>query len=249
MHDMRKSHGETKGRPPHSFGRSRASCARGTRPSMGFGFTLIEVLVALSLLAFGLALTFSTLRGATGSSERAEQVAQRDERLRAVQGFLRRQVTMALPIPFEFDQQSGQATLFRASSKKLEFVADMPGYLSRGGAYLQTFSLVPAAHGMQLQFEAQQLTPEGALKVERPPEVLLDGIDAAEFSFRSLDDSGHPGEWQTSWAQENQLPPVLKLSLHFDDAHRHWPDFVVPLRLATVNPGTSAAPVIATRTN
>jgi prepilin-type N-terminal cleavage/methylation domain-containing protein len=49
----------------------------------GSGFTLIEVLVALSLLAFGLALTFGVLRGATGSSERAAQVAQRDERLRA----------------------------------------------------------------------------------------------------------------------------------------------------------------------
>lgn len=205
------------------------------RPSAGF--TLIEVLVSLSLLAFALALTFGTLRGATGSSERAEQVAQRDERLRAVQGFLRRQLEMALPIAFEFDQSSGEATLFRASSSKVEFVANMPGYLSRGGPYLQTLSLVHGEHGLQLQFSSQLLTTEGALKDERAPEVLLDGIREARFYVRGLDENARPGEWQGSWAQTSQLPPMIKLDVRFEDGHKHWPDLIVPLRLATANTG------------
>ena len=54
------------------------------------GFTLLEVVVALSLLAVALALALGTLRGATGATARAEGTAQRDERLRAVQGLLRR---------------------------------------------------------------------------------------------------------------------------------------------------------------
>jgi len=201
------------------------------------GFTLIEVLVSLSLLAFGLALTFGTLRGATGSSERAEQVAQRDERLRAVQGFLRRQVSMALPIAFEFNQENGEATLFRASSAKVEFVGNMPGYLSRGGPYLQTLSVAHGEHGLQLLFGSQLLTTEGPLKDERAPEVLLDGLSDVEFSFRGLDQDGKPGDWQSSWPQETQLPPVLRLSLRFEDPRKNWPELVVPLRLATANTG------------
>jgi len=201
------------------------------------GFTLIEVLVSLSLLAFGLALTFGALRGATRSSERAEQVAQRDERLRAVHGFLRRQLTMSLPIAFEFDQGSGEATLFRASSSKVEFVANMPGYLSRGGPYLQTLSVVHGEHGLQLQFGSQLLTTEGPLKDERAPEVLLDGIREAEFSFRGLDENGRPDRWQPSWAQSSQLPPVIQLKVIFEDTHKHWPDLIVPLRLASANTG------------
>jgi general secretion pathway protein J len=210
-----------------------------TRP---VGFTLIEVLVALSLLAFGLALTFSTLRGASGASERAEKVAQRDERLRAVQGFLRRQLTMALPIAFEFDSRSGEATLFRASATKMEFVANMPGYMSRGGPYLQTLSLVHGEHGMQLQFVSQMLTSEGPLKAERAPEILLDGIAEAQFSFRSLDDNGRPGSWASSWPHSSQLPPLLKLSLRFDDPRYVWPDLVIPPRLATAITTTILAP-------
>ena len=201
------------------------------------GFTLIEVLIALSLMAFGLALTFGALRGATGSSERAAETAQRDERLRAVHGFLRRQLSMALPIAFEFDQSSGEATLFRASSNKIEFVANMPGYLSRGGPYLQTLSIVHGEHGLQLQFGSQLLTTEGPIKDERPPEVLLDGLSEAEFSFRGLDENAHPGNWRSSWAQTTQLPPLIRLQVRFDDPRKRWPDFVVPLRLASPNTG------------
>ena len=201
------------------------------------GFTLIEVLVSLSLLAFGLALTFGTLRGATGSSERAEQVAQRDERLRAVQALLRRQLSTTLPIAFEFNQENGEATMFRASSTKVEFVADMPGYLSRGGPYLQTFSLVHGANGMQLQFGSQLLTSEGPLKDERAPAILLDGIAEGQFSFRNLDQSGNPGAWQSSWSQQSQLPPLLKLSLRFADPKKRWPELIVPLRLAVATTG------------
>jgi general secretion pathway protein J len=207
------------------------------RSRNALGFTLIEVLVSLSLLAFGLALTFGALRGATRSSERAEQVAQRDERLRAVHGFLRRQLTMSLPIAFEFDQSSGEATLFRASSSKVEFVANMPGYLSRGGPYLQTLSIVHGEHGLQLQFGAQLLTTEGPLKDERAPEVLLDGMSEAQFSFRGLDENARPGSWQPSWAQSSQLPPVVQLKVVFDDPRKHWPDLIVPLRLASANTG------------
>jgi general secretion pathway protein J len=216
---------------------SQGRVARGTRASARSGFTLIEVLVALSLLAFGLALTFGALRGATRSSERAGLTAQRDERLRAVQGFMRRQLSMALPIAFEFDQGSGEATLFRASADKVEFVANMPGYLSRGGPYLQTLSVVHGEHGLQLQFGSQLLSTEGPLKDERAPEILLDGLSEAKFWYRGLDENGRPGSWQTSWSQSSQLPPLVRLSVRFEDVSKHWPDLVVPLRLASPNTG------------
>lgn len=213
--------------------------ARGTRPAASLGFTLLEVLVAMSLLVFGLALTFGVLRGATGSSERAEQVAQRDEHLRAVQGFLRRQFSGALPIAFEFNPDSSVATQFRASSRKVEFVANMPGYLSRGGPYLQTLELVRGEHGLRLQFKAQMLSAEGALASERPAEILLDGIDDAKFLFRGLDDNGKPGAWQSSWPQVDRLPPLLKLMIRLEDRRARWPELIVPLRMATAINGAA----------
>jgi general secretion pathway protein J len=199
------------------------------RPSRGF--TLIEVVIATSLLALGLVLGFATIRGAGRATERAETVSQRDERLRAVQGFLRGQLSAALPIAFEFNPDSGEAMYLRASRTKLEFVATMPGYLSRGGPYLQTLELVRGENGQRLVFQHQQLTTDGAIKPEREPVVLLDGIADASFETRGLDTQSRPGRWQPSWDSSAQLPPLLRLRLKFTDKDRHWPDFVVAPRL------------------
>ncbi|MET0129791.1 MAG: prepilin-type N-terminal cleavage/methylation domain-containing protein, partial [Stenotrophomonas chelatiphaga] len=60
------------------------------------GFTLIEVLLATALLAAGLALAFVTVRSAMTISQRGETMAADNERMRAVQGLLRRQLGQAL---------------------------------------------------------------------------------------------------------------------------------------------------------
>lgn len=201
------------------------------------GFTLIEAVLATSLLAVGLALAFGILRGATGATARAETASQRQERLRAVQGFLRTQVNAALPIGFEFDGESGEATFFRVAPRKLELVAAMPGYLSRGGPYLQTFELVDGAGGQRLVFQDRMLAPDGPLPVERPPLVLLDGIEDAAFEAQTLDEQGHLAGWG-AWTQSAQLPPLVRLRVRFND-DRRWPEFVAATRLGTsVVPGT-----------
>ena len=56
---------------------------------MSAGFTLIEVLLATTLLAAGLALGFATVRAAGATAERGEAMAARNERMRAVSEFLR----------------------------------------------------------------------------------------------------------------------------------------------------------------
>ena len=214
--------------------------AHGTRTS---GFTLIEVIVAISLLAFGLALSFATMRGATRATERAEIVSQRDERLRAVQGFLRTQLNAALPIAFEFDAETGEASFLRATSNKLEFVAVMPGYLSRGGPYLQTLELVRGDNGQRLLFQHQLLTTDGALDAEREPVLLLDGIAEGGFEIRNLDMQSRPGAWQPKWNVPAQLPPLVRLKLRFIDQNRHWPEFVAATRLGVAYGGNAPVPL------
>ncbi len=195
------------------------------------GFTLIEVIVAISLLALGLALVFGTLRGATRATGRAEIQAQRAERLRAVQGLLRTQLNAALPIPFEFNGETGEATFLRATKTKLEFVATMPGYLSRGGPYLQTIEFVSGPGGRQLVFQHQLVTTEGVADAEREPVVLLDGIEDGEFGFRALTEQSKPGRWLSEWTVSTQLPPLVRLDIRFTDPHRRWPQFVAATRL------------------
>ena len=66
-----------------------------TRYGRQHGFSLIEVLLATVLLAAGLALAFASLRAATATTQRGESQAQRSERMRPVEGFLRRRIASA----------------------------------------------------------------------------------------------------------------------------------------------------------
>ena len=207
------------------------------------GFTLIEVVIATSLLALGLAIAFGTMRSASRATARAEASAQREERLRAAQGFVRTQLSAALPIPFEFDGESGAATFLRATPAKLEYVATMPGYLARGGPYVQTLEFVHGDDGLQLQFQHRQLTSDGPAEAERDPVVLLDGIEDGVFEVRTIDERGKPGRWQEKWNVSAQLPPQLRVRLRFRDERRHWPELVVATRLGAAYAATPPVPL------
>ena len=199
------------------------------------GFTLIEVLVAVGLLAVGVALAFASLHSLTQASTRAEITSQRAERLRAVQGFMRGQLSTALPIAFRIDADQSRTVVFSGKKDEIRFVAGMPGYLARGGAYLQVLRLDSGPQGQQLLYEFQQLGPDGPLPEERPAQVLLDGIREAQFEYRTLGPNGRPGPWQAQWNQGDALPPLIRLRLRFDDERKSWPDFVVAVRLGAAS--------------
>jgi general secretion pathway protein J len=217
------------------------SAALGPRAQRGF--TLVEIVIATSLLALALAIAFGTLRSASRATARSEAAAQREEHLRAAQNFLRTQLGSALAVPFEFDADSGAATFLRAKPGKLEYVGTLPGYLARGGPYLQTLELVPGEDGQQLRFQMQQLTTDGAAEAEREPVVLLDGIQEGSFAVRTIDERGQPGPWQEKWSVSAQLPPQLRVRLRFRDARRHWPELVVATHLGAAYAATPPVPL------
>lgn len=196
------------------------------------GFSLLEVLLASVLLAGGLLLAFASLRTVIEAQQRTEQRVAESERTRAVQQFLRRQIGGALPVAFEIVPETGEGRLLRLSEHKLEFVGAMPGYLSRGGLYLQTFEWVRAEGGWQLRFQAQQLTPDGPLDAERPPKVLISGMREARFEARAVDERGEWGGWEADWQRTAQLPPVLRLRAREQASGREWPVLVLLPRLA-----------------
>jgi hypothetical protein len=73
------------------------------------------VLLATVLLAAGLALAFATLGAATRTAQRGEAIAERSERIRAVEGFLRRRIAATRAVPFAFDSATSLPQRLSAS--------------------------------------------------------------------------------------------------------------------------------------
>jgi len=197
------------------------------------GFTLIEVLLATVLLAAGLALAFATLGAATRTAQRGEAIAERNERVRAVEGFLRRRIAATRAVPFAFDPASSLPQRFIGEPDRMRLVADLPDYLGRGGPYLHDFVIEEDGDDVRITVTLLQvLAGEQVQEREpRPPELLVDGLKSAKFRYRALGDDNALGEWSDRWDQAEQLPLLVEVTLTDADGHA-WPPLVVALRLA-----------------
>ena len=199
------------------------------------GFTLIEVILATVLLASGLALAFASLRAASVATTRGEQIAQRDERMRAVSNFLRRRLGSARSIAYALDPTTGQQLRFSGDGSQMRFVADLPDYLGRGGPYVHTLRVVRDGDGSQ-RIEVDLAMALGGQTVAesppRPPDVLADGLGNVRFRYRGMTADGQLGGWSDAWNTPAALPLQVSIDLADKDG-RAWPSLVVALPLAS----------------
>lgn len=215
-------------RPP-----ARAKCA---------GFTLLEVLVAITLLGMIMVMAYQGLRTGAHSTAQGEAAIERINRLRLSQEFLRGQLSRALPMTIEQDDTLG-AVVFEGGPEIMRFVAPMPGYLSYGGPYVQTLSVARGDGGSRklvfdhrmLQYgEDADLAPDPS--AGRDPVELLSDIEDAEFSYLE------PGEteddepvWVEEWRELDRLPLLVRIRLDMrEDSRIRWPELVVAPRVEAV---------------
>ena len=193
------------------------------------GFTLIEILLATMLLAAGLALGFATLRAATATVDRGETIASRNERMRAVEGFLRKRLVSATPVAFAIEEDSGRMIRFIGEPTRMRFVADLPDYLGRGGPYLHDIEVLDGgdrrlAVSFAMVLAGQTIEDRDA----RPPETLVPNLVEARFRYRGINEEGRLGDWADKWEQADTLPLQVSIELSSRDGGA-WPALVVSL--------------------
>ena len=112
-------------------------CARGTgRDGTSHldaaGFTLLELLISLTLLAALSTILFGGLRFGTRAWERSEAQAAETDEIAVAQNFLRRQLSEAYPLVTTADP-TGARIYFEGGSDSLQFLAPAPAALAAGG--------------------------------------------------------------------------------------------------------------------
>ncbi len=195
------------------------------------GFTLIEVMLATVLLAAGLALAFATLSAASQTAARGEALADRNERMRAVEGFLRKRISAARPVAFHTGQADELPQRFLGEPERMRFVADLPNYLGRGGPYSHDFRIERSDGGHRILLALNVVQAGETIDDLRPiaPEVLVEGLQRVRFRYRGLDpESGELGVWSERWDAVDRLPLLVEAT--FTDADgATWPTLVVAL--------------------
>jgi general secretion pathway protein J len=197
------------------------------------GFTLLEVLASLVLLALLLVGVYSGIRTATHSVRSGTAAIERLDQIRSAQQFLRRELAQSLTQPISHTEH-GEPVYFVGSAHEMRYVAPLPGYLGKLGPQLQRLQLVDDGHGVwRLELSLALLPPDG--RPPQPlgePQVLLDHISDGSFSYRGVDGQGAVLPWAAAWADGRRLPQLVRITLK-SQGNVNWPQLDVPLR---VNP-------------
>jgi general secretion pathway protein J len=195
-------------------------------PERAAGFTLLELLVGLTLLGFVGVLMLTGYQVAVKAWQGIDQRGHAAQELQLVQDFLRQRLSQTYPA-FTGDQPGSRMIDFAGQPDSLEFLAPLP--LRFGAADIVRYQLKVADHALQLVWRMDRPEPQ------RPspfPTILLDNVAVASFAYFGGTEVDATPRWQTSWMERRELPRLIRIRLvRADGRFSDWPDLIVPLRL------------------
>lgn len=184
----------------------------GKRAPRARGFTLLEILLALVLMAFAMVGIWGALRTGARLTSSADVAVQHSDRVRAVQAFLRNYLGGAQPQPFAPGKDQ-PARMFRGDPRSLSYVAPMPAQLGDGGLFVQTLEFVraPESPGYALQLTYAPLSSDSAAVETSGPEILLAHVTDGGFEYLAAANGNQPAKWQRTWHETDGLPLAVRV--------------------------------------
>ncbi|KAF1009118.1 MAG: hypothetical protein GAK28_00751 [Luteibacter sp.] len=193
------------------------------------GFSLMETLGALALLALLLLGVTASLQTMARSTRAGMASTERLDQVRAAQMYMRRALSEAMAYPWALQER--RPVVLKGAADEVSFVASGPGYLARSGLQLQRLAIVGEEGDKRVEVAFAPLAARNAAQiVPSEPEVLIDHVVSGHFVYSGLDNEGNPVAWQSTWPFPNRLPTMVGVELVIAGGV-HWPTLTVPLRM------------------
>ena len=188
------------------------------------GFTLLEVLVSLVVLAAIVAGLAGGIRFGTAAWSAQERMLAAGSDLDAVDRALRRLVAGMDPVG------DGKAPPLAGLAGSMDFAADLPEAVESVQGRRAAMRLSVGAEGLVLRWapapHATPLVPAAPVTTD-----ILPGVERLELSY--FGDAGHGMAWQRSWSAP-RLPALVRIRLVFSQSDkRRWTDIVEAPRRTT----------------
>ena len=179
------------------------------------GFTLLELVIALAILAMIAGSVAAGIRLAAGSIERGEAVTRDAARLRAAVGIFERAIMSADPLPIPVGDNT--TAYFAGEEKSVRFLtAGAPSAVHGGGLRLISFFQRTGGEGGGIAVAtASPFRAEGAERWEgtEKARILVPGGGELAFSYSPGPTKEGAWEWLPSWdpKETGRLPAAVRV--------------------------------------
>lgn len=196
------------------------------------GFTLLEILLALVLMAFVMLGVWGALSGATRITHSADALMAQSESVATTQRFLRTWLSAAEPQPY-LAAGAQRATVFKGDANSLQYVAPLPAQSGHAGLYLQTLALVKEGAGhYTLELEYLPYSGDKAATGQPSRHVLLKDLRGGKFEYLAVPGYGEAATWRGDWRAANGMPLAVRVQLDPAWPTRvPFPEMVIPLHM------------------
>lgn len=197
------------------------------------GFTLLETMVALALLAVMLAMLFAGLRTGIRAWDAGSDRGDRANQVLLAYGFLRKELTAAFP--WRFKDPLSVRLAFAGERERLRFVSMRPAEIGGGGLAFVSFEF-ESARGAQktgrlVMRRAFASAPDRDFSPVEDAQkfALLEGVAEARFEYFGTENETTPPTWSERWDYPQRMPSHVRLQLKLGEAA--LPEMVIWLRL------------------
>jgi general secretion pathway protein J len=208
-----------------------------TWPQRVRGFTMIELMIALVLLALMSAVLFGSLNLAGRSSDAGTAKAEASSGMRLAGDYLRTQ--LAAQHPQRMRKMVDFPLLFGGDAGELRYAAPLPGRVGLGGVWYYRLKLanVPGREKQSLILE--RMIPD-VNAADRPEfadaerSVLADDIKELKLGYYGVNTGATMDEaptWRDQWDDMQLLPQLIRVDVT-PDRGPAWPTLVIAPREA-----------------
>jgi general secretion pathway protein J len=197
------------------------------------GFTLLELVIALTLLALMASVLYGALGFAGRSWEGGEAKAEATAGMRLSHGFLRTQLEAQHPLRMRKIPEF--PLLFTGTREELRFAAPLPARITGGGVWY--YRLLVKSENDQSRLVLERMVPDvdaAALpqfdKAERS--ILSDDIKELRVGYFGYDAGAArttAPTWRERWDDPNRLPLLIRLDVVPKNGPA-WPTLLVAPR-------------------
>lgn len=210
------------------------------RSPVARGFTLLELLVAITVFALLTAILVGGFRFGARVWEQAEATSSQVIEIESAYALVRRMIATALPLTAASEDGEVHVDFF-GTTNSISFVAPAPAQAFVGGLHTISLLRVPApsaAEGVRLVLNVRAYVPSEDVFTPRRRRrtndrldksiVLVDRAAAVDFLYFGGDDADPTPRWQTTWVDRSTLPLLVAVRVRFaSNDRRLWPDLLV----------------------
>ena len=171
------------------------------------GFTLLELIISIALIALITILTASAMRLGIRSVDRGEKRIESLERVRTSLNIIDSQIQSEIPI--SYTDETTKKFYFTGERDSLRFSTNYSIWGGQKGYVIVTYRVISNTHGKQVLTSSEDVIGVGGNRET----VLLDSFDQIFFEYFYKGPTDEKGDWVDKWPDEANIPEKIRLHL------------------------------------